>query len=283
MPEFADPLTDPTTLPRAAPAPAGVHHHAPGDPLEGFNRAMFGVNQTLDKAVIRPAAMGYKHILPKPIRSGLRNFFVNLSEPVVFMNYLLQLRIGKAARTLGRFTINSTVGVGGLIDVAKTRHINLPHHRNSFGDTLAWYGVKPGPYVFLPLVGPTTLRDLLGGPIDGALVPALVALKVVGKPVDSVPFLVADVVIPGLDLRAESDADLRALLDGAVDPYATLRSAWLQERAAEVAAERHHNGQPQPAPELGDPLRDPSPAVTSPATPPPPGAVPAPVAAGGPP
>jgi phospholipid-binding lipoprotein MlaA len=254
--EFADPLADPALAP--ANATVGHHGHTPGDPLEGFNRAMFGINQGLDKAIYRPAALGYQHIVPKPVRSGLRNFFGNLTEPVVFANYLLQFRIGKAVHTLGRFTINSTLGLGGLIDVARRPDIRLPHHRNSFGDTLAWYGVRPGPYVFLPLVGPSTLRDLLGGPLDDALIPALVAAKVVGKPFDSWPFLVASAVIPGLDLRAESDPELRALLGGAVDPYATLRSAWLQNRAAEVAEQHHPHDQPSAAPELGDPLQDPA-------------------------
>ncbi|KUR79021.1 VacJ family lipoprotein [Novosphingobium sp. FSW06-99] len=252
-PELADPLVDPATV--AAP-PAARNRHSPGDPLEGFNRKMFGVNQALDKAFYRPVAMGYKHIVPKPVRSGLRNFFANLQEPVVFANFILQLRIGKAARTLGRFVINSTVGVGGLVDVAKSRDIRLPHLRNSFGDTLAWYGVGPGPYVFLPLVGPSTLRDALGGPVDDVAFPMLVISNIAGKPFKGWRFIAASTVIPGLDLRAESDADLRALTDNAVDPYATLRSAWLQNRAAEVAA-LHHHAAPV-APELGDPLNDPA-------------------------
>jgi len=253
-PELADPLVDPATV--AAP-PAARNRHTPGDPLEGFNRKMFGVNQALDKVFYRPVAMGYKHIVPKPVRSGLRNFFANLQEPVVFANFILQLRIGKAARTLGRFVINSTVGVGGLVDVAKSRDIRLPHLRNSFGDTLAWYGVGPGPYVFLPLVGPSTLRDALGGPVDDVAFPMLVISNIAGKPFKGWRFIAASTVIPGLDLRAESDADLRALTDNAVDPYATLRSAWLQNRAAEVAALHHHHAAPV-APELGDPLNDPA-------------------------
>jgi phospholipid-binding lipoprotein MlaA len=269
--ELADPLTDPATLP-PAPAP-GPQGHTPGDPLEGFNRKMFALNQALDKAIYRPAAMGYQHVVPKPVRTGLRHFFDNLGEPVVFVNDLLQLRIGRAAGTLVRFAINSTVGIGGLIDVARTKAIRLPHHRNSFGDTLAWYGVGPGPYIFLPLVGPTTLRDLLGGPFDDALVPAVLLSKFAGKPFDTVPFLAANVIIPGLDLRAQADPELRALMGGAVDPYATLRSAWLQNRAAEIAGQHHPHGRPPVSPELDDPLRDPAappaPADPAPAAPPP--------------
>lgn len=256
IPEFADPLSDPET---AAPATVG---EAPfratavdpdrGDPLEGFNRAMFGLHQALDKSIYRPVAMGYQHVVPKPVRSGLRNFFSNLTEPVVFLNYLLQFKFGKAAETLARFTINSTLGVGGFFDIAKTKDFNLPHRNNSFGDTLAYYGVGPGPYLFLPLMGPTTLRDVLGGPLDGAVLPLAV-----GKPFTDWRYQFSSTAITGLDLRAESDPELRALFGGAVDPYATLRSVWLQNRAAEVAGLRHHRLEPQSPSELDDPLRDP--------------------------
>jgi phospholipid-binding lipoprotein MlaA len=224
-----------------------------GDPLEGFNRAMFGLHQALDKAIYRPVAMGYQHVVPKPVRSGLRNFFGNLTEPVVFLNYLLQFKFGKAAETLARFTVNSTLGVGGFFDIAKTKDFNLPHRNNSFGDTLAYYGVGPGPYLFLPLVGPTTLRDVLGGPLDGAVLPLAI-----GQPFTDWRYQFSSGAITGLDLRAESDPELRALFGGAVDPYATLRSVWLQNRAAEVAGLRHHRLEPRSPSELDDPLRDPS-------------------------
>lgn len=255
-PEFADPLFDPATANPAtageAPFRATAVNPDRGDPLEGFNRAMFGLHQSLDKAIYRPLAMGYQHALPKPVRSGLRNFFSNLTEPVVFLNYLLQFKFGKAAETLVRFTINSTLGVGGFFDLAKTKEFNLPHRNNSFGDTLAYYGVGPGPYLFLPLVGPTTLRDVLGGPVDGAVLPVAI-----GKPFTDWRYQLSSGVITGLDLRAESDPELRALFGGAVDPYATLRSVWLQNRAAEVAGLRHHRIEAPTAPELDDPLRDP--------------------------
>ncbi|HEX7695661.1 MAG TPA: VacJ family lipoprotein [Sphingomonas sp.] len=257
IPEFADPLTDPET---AAPASAGeVPFRATavdpdrGDPLEGFNRTMFAIHQALDKSIYRPLAMGYQHVVPKPVRSGLRNFFSNLTEPVVFLNYLLQFKFGKAAETLARFTINSTLGVGGLFDIAKTKEFKLPHRDNSFGDTLAYYGVGPGPYLFLPLVGPTTLRDVLGGPLDGAVLPLAV-----GKPFNDWRYQLSSGVITGLDLRAESDPELRALFSGAVDPYATLRSVWLQHRAAEVDALRHHRDDMRGPSEFDDPLRDPA-------------------------
>lgn len=217
-------------LPPAVPAPtvAGHRERTRGDPLEGFNRDMFSVHQAVDKAVLRPAAMGYRTVVPKPVRAGLRHFFSNLGEPIVFLNDLLQLRPGRALRTFGRFTINSTLGVGGLIDVAKGE--GLPHRANGFGGTFAYYGVKPGPYIFVPLIGPTTLRDLIGGQGDNALLPVAV-----GTPFDTWQYQVTQGVTVGLDTRAEVDAELRALFQGAVDPYATLRSVYLQNRASEIA------------------------------------------------
>jgi phospholipid-binding lipoprotein MlaA len=259
QPELADPLIDPATQPYAG-AQSKAPHHYPGDSLESFNRTMFGIQVGLDKSIYRPLAMAYQHILPRPARSGLRNFFRNLSEPVVFLNDLLQLKPGRAARTLARFTINTTIGLAGLLDVAASKEVNLPHRDNSFGNTLAYYGVHTGSYLFLPLVGPTTLRDFLGGPVDGAVLPLTV-----GKPFTEWRYKIISTVITGLDLRAESDPELRALFAGAVDPYATLRSVWLQNRAAEISDLHRHGKAPATAPELEDPLRDPARSSAPPA------------------
>jgi phospholipid-binding lipoprotein MlaA len=220
------------------------------------------VNQSLDKAVFRPAAMGYKHVIPKPVRSGLRNVFSNLTEPVVFLNDLLQLKPKRAVKTLGRAVINTIFGIGGLLDVAK--HEGLPHRANGLGNTLAYYGVKSGPYLFLPLVGPTTLRDLAGAQVDGFVLPVAV-----GKPFDRIEYQVPKVVITGLDARAEADPDLKALFETALDPYATLRSVYLQSRAGDIAALHGKSGDAADSP-LDDPLEDPAatpPAPAEPATP----------------
>ncbi|MEO5866349.1 MAG: VacJ family lipoprotein [Sphingomonas sp.] len=235
---------------------AHAHHHTPGDPFEGFNRRMFGLFQGLDNAVFRPAAMGYKHAVPKPLRGGLRHFLSNLGEPLVFVNYLLQFKPGKAVETLGRFVINSTLGVGGLIDVAKTRGFRLPHRPNSFGNTLAIHGVKPGPYIFLPFIGPSTLRDLIGGQGE-----ALVYPLAIGRPFDRAAYQISQAVITGLDQRAESDDDLNALYAGAVDPYASLRSSYLQERQGEIDHIRRKSASVA-VPELDELLADPAGANT---------------------
>ena len=262
LPALAQPAaTDPAV--EAAPA---KRVHAPGDPLEGFNRTMFRIFQAVDKAVFRPLALGYRHIVPRPVRSGVRNFFSNLGEPIVFLNDVLQLRPRRAVRTFGRFTFNTVLGVGGLIDVST--HENLPHHDNGFGSTLAFYGVKSGPYVFIPFLGPTTLRDMVGGIGDSMVLP-----NVVGTPFNKTEYQIPRAVLTGLDQRAEADDELQALYRTALDPYATLRSVYLQNRAAQIVALKAHNRNAVPGGEAtDDPLTDPG-AGTD-ATPPP---APAPV------
>lgn len=249
--------TPPIAAPAAVPELARARH-APGDPWEGFNRRMFKLQQSFDKAFFRPVALGYKTVVPRPVRTGLRHFISNLTEPIVFLNDLLQLRPGRAARTFARFFINSTAGVGGLLDVAKTA--KLPHRDNGLGNTLARYGVGPGPYVFLPFFGPNTLRDLIGGQADNFVLPVAV-----GNPFDRFEFQLPLDVVNGLDQRAENDVALRAILDSAADPYASLRSVFLQNRTAEVAAVKGEA--PAQSPLLDDPLTDPeaAPGDTPPA------------------
>lgn len=242
----ATPVAAPVTAPLSVTPPVVRRTHAKGDPWEGFNRAMFRLNQGFDRAVFRPLAFGYKTVVPKPVRGGLRHFFSNLLEPIVFLNDLLQLKPKRAIKTFARFLINSTAGVGGLLDLAKDD--GLPHRENGFGNTLARYGVKPGPYVFLPFFGPSTLRDLVASQADGFILPLNI-----GDPFDRLEFQVTRGLVTGLDLRVQSDAELKALLDGAADPYATLRSVYLQNRALEVAEVR---GEAAPSP-LDDPLADP--------------------------
>ncbi|PZU06222.1 VacJ family lipoprotein [Sphingomonas sp.] len=248
------------TLPAQPPQPTGQARparpqHAPGDPWEGFNRTMFRVFQKLDKAVLRPVALGYRHVVPRVVRSGIRNVFSNLGEPIVFVNDVLQLRPGRAMRTFGRFAINSTLGVGGLIDVATPE--KLPHRPNGFGDTLGYYGVKPGPFIFVPVLGPSTLRDLIGGTGDGLVLPLAV-----GSPFDRTDYQVAKGVLTGLDQRAEADDELNALYRTALDPYATLRSAYLQTRASEIAGlKAKGRNLPGEAADLGDPMLDPDPMI----------------------
>jgi phospholipid-binding lipoprotein MlaA len=201
----------------------------PGDPIQQVNTAAFEVTQAVDDAFVAPVSLSYKRTLPKPVRTGLRNFLGNLQEPVVFLNFLIQLKPGKAFETLGRFTVNSTIGVGGLIDVAKKRPFNLPRRRNGFAYSLGYYGVKPGPYLFLPLIGPTTVRDLFGRWLDLLVLPLAI-----GKPFNRPVWAASTFVVSSLDDRAESDEKLRALREGTTDPYEAVRDSYLRERQAEI-------------------------------------------------
>ncbi len=209
---------------------------APGDPFEHINAKSFEVTQAVDNAVIGPFALAYEHSLPVPIRSGLRNFLYNLREPVVFLNFLVQFKPGKGAETFGRFAINSTIGVAGLVDVAKRHPFKLPRRPNGFADSLGFYGVKPGPFFFLPLIGPTTLRDLLGDGVDRFVLPFSV-----GRPFNRLAYTVPTAVVGTLDRRAEFDEQLRKIRQSP-DPYAARRDFYLQGRQAEIdqLRRRHH-------------------------------------------
>ena len=250
-------------------------HHAPGDPLEGFNRANYKFSTGIDKAVLRPVALAYRHIVPRPARDGLRNFLSNIGEPFVFANDVLQLKIGRAIKTVGRFVINSTLGLAGLFDNAKRKPFHLPHHNNSLGDTLGFYGVGPGPYLYLPILGPTTLRDAVAGQLQGMALGVIV-----NTPLRRRDYQISTTIIGGLDQRAEADDDLRVITEDSVDPYAALRSVVLQDRAGEIAGLKSGNlDDPTkdplsiPAdPILDDPLQDPA----TPAAPPEPPTSPAP-------
>jgi len=199
------------------------------DPARALNAQSFAATEAVDKAVIGPVSLAYKKNVPSPFRRGVHNFLYNLREPVVFVNYVLQHKIGKAAETLGRFAINSTVGLAGVLDVAKKKPFKLPRRGNGFADTLGFYGVPPGPFMFLPLVGPTTVRDLFGGAVDRLVLPVALGDRVT-KPSFAVPAAVLGV----LDHRAEFDETLHTLHDDAADHYANTRDFYLQRRQAEI-------------------------------------------------
>ena len=152
----------PALCPRspARPAPAAdaaAHVDARADPAEKLNRKGYAIHQVLDRFLLRPAAMTYFAITLKPLRLGIENVLTNLGEPVVAVNDVLQGRFRKAGATTVRFVTNSTIGVAGIFDVAK--HAGIPRHDNGFALTLGRAGVKPGPYLFIPLMGPSTVRD----------------------------------------------------------------------------------------------------------------------------
>lgn len=202
----------------------------PGDPLARINVQTYEATQAVDEAVVAPVARSYEAALPGPARSGLRNFLRNLKAPIIALNFLLQLKPGKTFETIGRFTLNSTLGVGGLFDVAKREPFNLPHRPNGFADTLGYYGVGPGPYFFLPLIGPTTLRDLAGGGVDAMVLPTAI-----GGPFAKIEYTAPAVTVGALDARVQFNQQITAQQQ-ADDPYAATREFYLAQRRAQIDA-----------------------------------------------
>jgi len=200
------------------------------DPLENVNIQAYELTRDIDKAFVEPIADVYEEDLPRPVRKGLRNFLRNLMEPVNALNYLLQLKLGKALETVGRFAINTTVGVAGLFDVAKKEPFNLPYRRNGFANTLGYYGVGPGPFLVLPLVGATTLRDLLSSGIDQSILPFAV-----GKPFNTPYYAIPAYTVNSLEFRIEFDERIGQINDSD-DPYYALRESYLCNREADIAA-----------------------------------------------
>lgn len=199
----------------------------PADPWARFNRRAYGFNAVLDKALIGPVARVYKRFTPAPLRKGLGNVISNLREPSTALNALAQGRPRLTARAVTRFVANSTVGVLGVFDVAG--RAGLEGQQADFGQTLGRYGVSEGPYLYLPVVGPLTVRDGLGGVVNTLTDP--VSLATGGPGTD---FATGRLVARGLDARAGADDSLRTIEEGSTDPYATVRSAYLQHRAAVV-------------------------------------------------
>jgi phospholipid-binding lipoprotein MlaA len=209
---------------------AGRGPERPNDPFERLNRVGFSLQMTLDRYFVGPLTAVYHVLTPGPIGKAVHHFLVNLSEPIVAINDMLQLRPARASRAATRFVLNSTLGVGGILDAAVT--VGIPHHLSSFGDTLGRYGVKPGPYLFIPLIGPSTVRDLFGNVVDATIDPVHFVNYDYRQNIS-----IGVAAVGGLDQYAQSSGNLAALLSDAADPYATLRSAYLQNRQGEIQGE----------------------------------------------
>jgi phospholipid-binding lipoprotein MlaA len=147
----------------------------PKDPIEGFNRAMFSFNETVDKALIKPVAQGYDYVTPQPVQTGVSNFFDNIADLWIGFNNLIQGKPGEALSDVGRVLINTTVGIVGLFDVATG--MGLEKHEEDFGQTLGRWGVGDGAYVVLPIFGPRTLRDTGGFLVDVWVDPSRIMIR----------------------------------------------------------------------------------------------------------
>jgi phospholipid-binding lipoprotein MlaA len=256
---FAQVAADPAAPPVVAAPPASAAADAAQsayDPLEGFNRGTFRFSMGLDHAVLRPIAHGYMAVTPRTIQNRVSAVVYNLGEPSTTLNDILQGHPKRAGRSSARFLINSTVGVLGLWDVATK--MKIPAHDADFGQTFGYYGVKPGPYLYVPVIGPSSFREGVGRVLDFFTDP----VGIVGGGYTTT-FGATRMAVQTVDIRARADTAFRALEDS-TDPYATTRSAFGQYRAAFL---REATGETQTLPDFDDDgLGDP-PAAASDATP----------------
>jgi phospholipid-binding lipoprotein MlaA len=211
----------------------------PGDPFEPANRAIFTFNDKLDTYVAQPIAKGYQKVTPQPIRQAITNFFSNLGDVSNFANNLLQLKITDATEDLMRLAMNTTFGLGGLIDFATLA--GLPKHHQDFGLTMGHYGVPAGPYIVLPLFGPSDVRDGIGMGVD-------VKFNVINyfEPAVRNPMYLAQFISARADLLGATDL----LKQAALDPYSFVRDAYRQQRESLI---RGGQGNAAPPPNYGEP------------------------------
>ena len=208
---------------------ATVSNPDPRDPLESFNRGVFGFNDALDRGVVKPVATAYQDVTPRFVRKGVNNFFGNLADMWSAVNNGLQLRGQEMGDSIGRVMINTTIGIVGLVDVAS--ELNIERHPADFGLTLGRWGVRPGPFVMLPVLGPFTLREVAALPLDWQ-----------GNPVNNIsddPTRYGLTVLNLVDTRATY---LKAgeVVDGAaLDKYSFMRDAYLQRQR-----NRQYDGNP---------------------------------------
>ena len=222
-------LTACATRPPATEPEALAEFELNNDPLEPLNRGMYAVNNVVDTVALRPAAVAYRTLVPGPVRDGVRNVLGNLRGPTILMNDLLQGNMERAGRTAGRFVINLTLGIGGLVDVAEWQ-FGIRGHSEDFGQTLATWGLGEGPFLFLPVLGPSNPRDLLGLGVDAVASPWFWFGQ--GEVVEILRWVRAGMTV--LDAREGVLDALDAVNANSLDPYATLRSAYRQRRAVEV-------------------------------------------------
>jgi phospholipid-binding lipoprotein MlaA len=198
------------------------------DPLEPSNRLMFGANEKVYSFLFDPLADVYGFVLPGPVRHSVLRFFQNLGEPAVFFNEMLQLNPGRAGRTGARFVVNSTAGVAGLFDPAN--RIGLRRNQTDFGETLGVYGIGQGWYLVVPVLGPSSMRDLVGDLVNGFMHPQNYFLAYAPQAILATS--------SGFSRYEAARQDLDVLRDSSIDFYSAMRSAYLMQREAEVREAR---------------------------------------------
>ena len=222
--QYSDP-----TLPTPAELPESY------DPWEPFNRKMHGFNEVVDKRIAKPLAKAYVAAVPRPLRLGVSNFFANLAQPLSAINALLQGKPKQAGQALGRFVLNSTLGLGGVFDPATAAKI--PYRSEDFGQTLGVWGWERSRYIELPLFGPRTVRDVFGMVGDSPL-----------SPLRSIELDRSRIFLQGLqlvDVRTQL-LSLDSMREGATDDYSLLRDAWLQRRNYQIFGDRQQDSEQLP-------------------------------------
>jgi phospholipid-binding lipoprotein MlaA len=235
------PLAAATALAALAGCATGPDKN-PADPLEPLNRATYTFNDALDRAIAKPAAKGYNAVVPRPVRTMVENFFSNLGDITVMFNDFLQGRLSDGMNDLTRVAFNSTFGIFGVIDIATPAGIQ--RHNQDFGLTLAHYGLESGPYLVLPIFGPSTFRDAAGFGVDQYMAPVNRTRPAVRNSLWATNFV---------STRARHLNATNLLEEAALDKYLFTRDAWLGHRKAQVEGEQEqkrpdyeHEGTPAP-------------------------------------
>jgi phospholipid-binding lipoprotein MlaA len=241
------PLLGCATPPPASNPDAVADFKEADDPLEPTNRVLYAINDGIDTVILRPIALAYRKVVPEPVRTGIHNVLSNLGTPVQLGNDILEAKPRRAGDTTMRFLINTTIGVVGVFDVAKD--LGYPNHDTDFGMTLALWGVGDGPFLFLPVLGPTNPRDAIGYGVDGVSDP----FNWVGQGTVVTALNWTKWGLNAVDQRERVLDTIDSIKKTALDPYATFRSLYRQHRRAAIEKTRNDNSAtipiwfPQPA------------------------------------
>ncbi|MEO0411854.1 MAG: VacJ family lipoprotein [Pseudomonadota bacterium] len=214
------------------------------DPFEPWNRGVWRVNQAVDKVTLRPLAIGYRAVTPEPFRVGIRNAFDNLTEPWSFINNIFQGKFGRAGRNLGRLVINSTVGIGGLFDAASDFGVSSADE--DLGQTFATWGIDEGPFIMLPLLGPSNARDFTGFIGQALGDPVGLYLRVEDLNTANIGMTAGNILVQREQVLDQFDA----LVTQSQDSYAAIRSGYRQNREFDI-----YDGDP-PINDAFDPFAD---------------------------
>ena len=229
------PLLGCATPPPANDADAVAEFNEAKDPLEPTNRVLYSINNGIDTVILRPVAVAYRAVVPEPVRTGIHNVLSNLTTPVLLGNDILEAKPRRAGDTTMRFLINTSIGVVGVFDVAKD--LGYPEHDTDFGMTLALWGVPEGPFLFLPVLGPTNPRDAAGRGVDIAGDP----FTWVGQGTVVTVLNWTRSGLTAADQRAQVIDAIDSIKKTALDPYATFRSLYRQHRQAQIQKARDDN------------------------------------------